>query len=219
MAVIADVEFAPQEFELGRIFQTEEDVRFEIERMVPLGESIIPFVWVYNGASGAFEDRVQNHPSVDSFEIRETHDERTLYAFEWRSSRDLVLEGIQAVGGSLLEGTGTAERWRFEIRYPTHEALAEFQAFCLDGNISFEVARIYNPTKPEAGPWFGLSQPQREALVLATEEGYFAIPRQISTKELGRELGISDQAVTERLRRGISRLMEHTLMVEQIATE
>lgn len=213
MSVIADVEFAPQAFELGRIFETDADLHLEIERVVPLGETIIPFVWVYDGGISGFVDRVQNHPSVEKFEIRESHDNRNLYAFEWESSRDLVLEGIQSVDGSLLEGTGTADRWRFEIRFPDHEALTAFQEFCIDANIEFEVVRIYNPTKPEAGPWYGLTQPQREALVLATEEGYFDIPRQISTKELGRQLGISDQAVTERLRRGMSRLMAHTLMV------
>lgn len=41
--------------------------------------------------------------------------------------------------------------------------------------------------------------------------GYYDIPRGCTTKELADELGISDQAVTERLRRAIGSLVRHTL--------
>jgi predicted DNA binding protein len=53
--------------------------------------------------------------------------------------------------------------------------------------------------------------PQREALVLAVERGYYDIPRRCSTAELAAVLGVSDQAVSERLRRGIATLVERTL--------
>jgi len=42
--------------------------------------------------------------------------------------------------------------------------------------------------------------------------GYYSIPRQTSTQELADEFGISDQAVTERLRRAIETLTENTLI-------
>ena len=44
---------------------------------------------------------------------------------------------------------------------------------------------------------------------------YYSIPRQMATRELADEFGISDQAVTERFRRAIETLTENTL----IATE
>jgi hypothetical protein len=49
-----------------------------------------------------------------------------------------------------------------------------------------------------------------EALVLAVERGYYDIPRQCTTAQLAAVLGVSDQAVSERLRRGIATLVERT---------
>jgi predicted DNA-binding protein YlxM (UPF0122 family) len=49
-------------------------------------------------------------------------------------------------------------------------------------------------------------------LVLAVRNGYYSIPRQVSTQELADTLEISDQAVTERLRRAIETLVENTII-------
>ncbi|GAB3704987.1 helix-turn-helix domain-containing protein [Halorubrum pallidum] len=43
--------------------------------------------------------------------------------------------------------------------------------------------------------------------------GYYEIPRGCTTKELADELEISDQAVTERLRRAIVALVTYTLPI------
>lgn len=62
--------------------------------------------------------------------------------------------------------------------------------------------------------WYGLTEPQRETLTRAVQGGYYSIPRRMSTKDLAEELGISDQTVTERLRRAIVTIVENTLMAE-----
>ena len=46
----------------------------------------------------------------------------------------------------------------------------------------------------------------------AVEGGYYSIPRRMSAQDLADEFGISDQAVTERLRRAIVTLTENTLI-------
>lgn len=76
------------------------------------------------------------------------------------------------------------------------------------------IKHIYNPTRPDAGPYFGLTPAQREILGYAVESGYYSLPREVSTQELADEFDISDQAVTERLRRGISTLVLNSLLME-----
>ncbi|TKX52549.1 helix-turn-helix domain-containing protein, partial [Halorubrum sp. SS7] len=115
----------------------------------------------------------------------------------------------------VLGATGTADAWEFELRFPTHEALSAFQDYYVDEDIEVSVARIYNPTKPDAGPWYGLTSPQRETLAAAVDAGYYSLPREISTQELADSFDISDQAVTERLRRGIATLVRNTLLVDE----
>jgi len=46
---------------------------------------------------------------------------------------------------------------------------------------------------------------------LAYERGYFNLPRDVTMEELGEELGISQQAVASRLRRGIRNILAGTL--------
>jgi hypothetical protein len=53
-----------------------------------------------------------------------------------------------------------------------------------------------------------LTPVQRETLRLAYERGYYEIPRGTSLMELASDLGVSDQACSERLRRGIQRILD-----------
>ena len=114
--------------------------------------------------------------------------------------------------GQILSATGTSDGWEFEVRFSGRESLSRCQDCCEDAHISLEVIRVFNPTNPEAGPWYGLSEHQREALTLAVRMGYYDIPRGCTTAELADELGISDQAVTERLRRAIGAFGRNALL-------
>lgn len=107
-----------------------------------------------------------------------------------------MFRAVKRVNAYILNATGTGDSWRFELRFPSHEAMSTFQDRCQDAVVNFEVIRVYNPSKPDLGPWFGLTERQREAIVVAVEEGYYDIPRDCTTVELGEALGISDQAVT-----------------------
>lgn len=52
-----------------------------------------------------------------------------------------------------------------------------------------------------------ISEKQAEAVRLAAEGGYFEIPRDVSMSEIADELDICGQAASERLRRGIAKLI------------
>jgi predicted DNA binding protein len=57
-----------------------------------------------------------------------------------------------------------------------------------------------------------LTQPQREALHLAYDRGYFETPRQTTLAELARELDITGQSLGARLNRGINTVLAQTLV-------
>jgi predicted DNA binding protein len=58
----------------------------------------------------------------------------------------------------------------------------------------------------------GLTDPQREALITAVENGYFDVPARATLESISEALGITSQAVSERLNRGTKTLVEATLM-------
>jgi predicted DNA binding protein len=212
MSVIAHLRVPASSFELGRILDIRRGASVELENLVPLGEKAVPFFTVHDAARDSFEANVADHPSVDHIQEVSRHDSQTLYSLDWAVSRDVFFQGIHETSAQLLSATGTAETWEFELRFPSHEALSELQEFCSNAHIPLEVGRIYNPTKPGTGPWYGLTETQRETLIRAVEGGYYSIPRKMSTKDLAASFDVSDQAVTERLRRAIVTLVENTLI-------
>jgi len=214
MSVIADLQVPATKFELGRILAMEQPVSVVLETMVPMGQQTVPFFWVHDHDRDVFEEAVREHHAVERLREVEVHEHRVLYAFRWRTDSDELFTAFAEADAQLLEATGHALSWEFELRFPDHEHLSTFKERCDDADIELDVRRIYNPTKPESGPYYGLSHAQREALSTAVSEGYYSIPRRISTKELGGRLGISDQATTERLRRAIITLTEHTILTE-----
>ncbi|MDV7349069.1 helix-turn-helix domain-containing protein [Halorubrum distributum] len=215
MSVIVELTVPSTAFELGRILRVEGPTQITLETMVPLGGKPTPFVRIRNDARETFERSVSDHPSVNEIQLVDTHDDETLYALDWEPSDASLLRRVLDLDAVLLGATGTTDSWGLELRFPTHEALSAFQDHYVEEDIGVTVERIYNPTKPDAGPWYGLTPPQRETLGAAVSAGYYSLPRQISTQELADSFDISDQAVTERLRRGISTLVRNTLLVEE----
>ena len=212
MSVITDVRIPPDDFELGQILRLDEATAIELETLVPSDAATVPLFWVYDSVGDSFLDAVERYPTVDSVTEMDVFEDRTLFRLDWDASQDRLFQCILSNQGQILSATGTPEGWNFELRFPDHESMSKYQTCCEDAHISSELLRVYNPTDPGAGPWYGLTEPQREALMLAVRMGYYDIPRGCTTEELANELGISDQAVTERLRRAIGSFARHTLL-------
>jgi predicted DNA binding protein len=212
MAVIAHLRIPAAAFELGQILDVTDGASIVLENLVPLGERAVPFFSVHGDVASAFESDVRAHDSVTEISEISSHNDRILYALDWEVGADTFFRGIDDVGATILSAAGGPDSWEFELRFGTHEALGQFREYCSDNDISVEVSRIYNPARPESGPFYGLTQPQRETLVRAVQGGYYSIPRSVSTQDLAEEFGISDQAVTERLRRAIITLVDNSLV-------
>jgi predicted DNA binding protein len=219
MAVIAQLRIPATSFELGRILEMESGTAIVLENLVPLGETAVPFFTVSGDAHETFEASVRDHPSVTRLDEVGRHAEERLFSLEWDATRDVFVQGVVEHGGQILDGTGSADSWQFEIRFPIHDRLSEFTEYCDDANIDLDVGRLYNPTTPGNGIWYGLTTAQRETLMAAVRGGYYAIPRRMSTTDLADRFDISDQAVTERLRRAIVTLTENTLVAAEDQAE
>lgn len=215
MSVIVELTLPSRAFELGRILTVEQTTRVRLDTMVPLGGRPTPFVRVEDGARNAFEQTVREHPSVTDITEVASQDSETLYAFKWSVSDDSLFKKLRDMNVELLTATGGTDLWELELRFMNHELLSDFQEYYTDKNIDVTIERIYNPTKPDAGAWYGLTPVQRETLMYAVEQGYYSLPRRVSTQELGERFDISDQAVTERLRRGIETIVTNTLLATE----
>ena len=219
MSVIVELRVGAGEFELGRVLEPLGDSDVELETVVPLREQPVPLVLVRDHVGETVESRIARHPSVEAIREVERHERTVLYALDWDASRDRLVEAMSTVEGHLRSGRTDGSAWAFEVRFPSHDALSRFGERCEDARVDITLDRIYDPSGTGRGPWPGLTERQRETLVRAVDAGYYDIPRRISTATLAEEFGVSDQAITERLRRAIVALTEHTLLVSEIDEE
>jgi predicted DNA binding protein len=213
MVVILKIHVLAGAFALGRALPVPEGARVELETLVDRGERSQPYLWVMAPDIDAALSAVRERASADVTTV-EVIEDRALVALDWDANRGDLFSGIGRCGGQILTGRGDHEGWEFDVRFPEHADLSRLRRFCEEHGIEFTVGGIYAATVPETDPSFGMTERQRETLECAVQLGYYDIPRRCRTSDLARHFVISDQAVMERLRRGIANLVSATLSPE-----
>jgi hypothetical protein len=211
MATVARFTVDSTEFPLGSVFERVPGVTVELERVVPTVGSVVPYFWVRGAGVDDIAAEFSDHPGVRNIQLIDVIDHEYLLRCEWSAEYEGVLSGLVETGVALLSAIGTADRWTFEIRGDDHDSIAEFQRYCLDRGVPVTVTALHSLESLREQSEFGLTDAQREALLLAYERGYFEEPRQTSLAELAAELDISRQALASRLRRGHERLIRSAL--------
>jgi hypothetical protein len=212
MSVIADIDVPPDAFPFGETLASHPDLEITLDRIVPLGESKVPYFWARDDDEDRIEQSLRRDPHVEDLTIVDRLDGEILVKVEWNSPSDDLFEGLVEVGATIQEATGTADRWSFRLRFDDYDGVNAFYRWCADHDIAVDLRRIHNPAVPEAvGLGIGLTDTQRETLLTALDEGYFAVPRETNLVTLAEELGISDTALSQRLRRGLTALLTATL--------
>lgn len=212
MSVILEFTIDHEAFAPGRVIGSATDGEIELERIVPVGGIDIPFFWVRDVEGSDLAASVEESDYIENLQVLDRVGDRTLYRVEWTGEYEDLVEGLTASEATILEASGSGT-WSFRVRFPDHQLLADFYGFCTDHDIPIDVGRVYALTEESLqGQVFGLTAEQRDALVLALRRGYFATPRETNMDDLAAELGISQQAFSERLRRGTEKVLHGVLL-------
>lgn len=113
-------------------------------------------------------------------------------------------------GARVLDVTGSDGSWGLRAQFRSQAAFSTFRSYCRDEDIEFDLRRLDWDIDSDAALEAWLTPVQREALLLAYRSGYFDVPRGITQRELAEDLDISPSAVSQRLRRATSHLIEKT---------
>lgn len=210
MIVIVDISIPADAFPLGRVLEEYPDVEIELERLVPLREAIIPLFWVNDGDTDAIETTLRDDPMTDSVKQLTRTDARVLYEIQWSPDIDGLVQLLIETDARILEAEGTANVWDFRLQFGSRKDLSAFRDACEAHDIPLTLRRLYNPALPEEDGQ--LSGPQYEALVAAYRGGYFEVPRGTTMGSIADRFGISDSAVSQRIRRGTAALIAETLV-------
>lgn len=211
MATVMEFTSPAEEFPLGTVFENLPDVTVELERLIPDGTLIIPYFWVRGAKATDIEAAFETHAGVVSVDLIDEAGSEYLMRAEWDREYFGVLNALGEANIVVLSGVGTKNGWRFEVRGENRQVISDFRTLCHEHDIPIEITAVH-ALLPLGGDSYELTDTQREALVLAYERGYFDSPRAVSLDTIADELGITQQSLSSRLRRGHRRLIGGTLI-------
>ena len=188
------------------------DVYFYVEQTAMADTDDTLNLWISTGDASAIDGALEGDPSVTDYERLKGRNGEYLYRITLSKEIRLVRELIHGYDGTITEVYGDADGWTLEIRFPDREKFSEldqeFEQFGI--HPTYQSIESFDDSDEEL--MNVLTESQRRSIELAVEKGYYQVPRNASLKDLATELGISHQALSERLRRAEKRLAK-----EQIA--
>lgn len=214
MATLVELSLPASDFALGRLLTAGTKIHIEFERIVPVSTNVVPLFWAWNSDIDAFEERICATDHVQELiEIVQVEDRR-LYLLNWEIPEGGFFEGFTETEVIIRSAHGyDDESWEFELLFPSQEELTTFHNYCRDVDIQYTIGEMH--VLSEAGSDLlenVLTEKQRDALLLALQRGYFQTPRQVTLSELVDELDISQQSLSDLIRRGNEALLEHALL-------
>lgn len=215
MAIEASFTVEHADFPLGAVFEQLTDVTIELDRIVPTGESIIPYFWISADDTDKLTTDLSDDLGIDQVKVIDQVEKQMFVRIDWNLTHESILTAIVHTEITLLSGIGKEKQWTFEVRASEQEDLSDFQAYCQDHDIPIELTALHAVSPLKSDREYDLTDGQRNALVLAYSSGYFDSPRDATQADLAEELGVTRQAVSSRLQRGLRRLVASTLITPE----
>lgn len=215
MSTIAEIELPADEFALYQTLTAFPDVHFEIIRIAAHEQKLTPYVQVSGDDLEGFDSAIEADPSVDNATLVDDLERERLYRMDWCDGIEAVQHMVGDEAAAVVEMHGRDSHWQLRVLFPNRASLSSTSEFCTDAGLTFTVRTVHDLERSTGSGGFGLSTDQYETLVTAAEQGYFDVPRSVTMDELAESLGISQQAVSERLRRGHRALVNSALRPDE----
>lgn len=211
MSLIAEFSVSSPELTLYEATTAVPGVTLELTNQIATDpERPVLFFWAVGDCLAEFDSAVRDDWTLTDVETYTELETRQLYRAQLSPEVELVSYPVWvAAGGSRLESTCSKGVWRNRFRFPDRDALHRIRQWCLDNDISFTLHHLYRESVEDGvGSGHDLTDDQVRTLTRAYESGYYEIPRRATAGDLAEDLGVSQQAVSERLRRAYAELIE-----------
>ena len=216
MSTIVQLGIPAEEFALRETLPKVGDVEVQAERVVAHGrESVMPFCWAAGEDLDAFEDALADDPTVENERRLSGLRDGRFYQMEWVDEIDVLVHSITEHGAAILKAHGEGNRWHLRILFSDREAFSQTHEYCRDRGLNVDIEQVHELSGSGDVSQYGLSEQQYDALTTALERGYYEVPRDASARDLADVLGISHQAISERLRRGHENLVANALVMDR----
>lgn len=211
-----DVTVPADALALGHALGVAPAVSVSAERMASHARTeALPYLWGTDGTDDldALETAAGDDATVETFECIDRSEPARLYHVTWSEPVSARLQSLLDGHGVILEAKARADTWRLKFRFNTHEDVQAFRDQFSDLGTEITVERLFSPKTPRQGE-YNLTARQQRALLAAFKAGYFNAPRDVQMTELADEFDISTNAMSERLRRAVSTLVENSIYID-----
>lgn len=211
MAIEASFTVDQPDFPLSAVFEDLAGATIELDRVVPTTDAVVPYLWIYGGDAGDLTTDLSADAGIDDVTLVDELNDHFIVRVTWNLDHESILTAIVETDIVLLSGVGSEERWTFEVRASERDELSAFQTYCRDHDIPMELTQLHELSRLDSKDEYDLTDGQRQVLELAYASGYFDSPRAATQGDIAAELGVSRQAVSSRLQRGLRRLLADTV--------
>jgi predicted DNA binding protein len=170
--------------------------------------------WIEAPDFDAVETALAEDHTVADFSVIVEKGNRRTYQIEYTDEAALVSPTVNEIGGIVRETESHTRGWNLRLEFRDHESLYHLHEYAQERGIRLDMLDV-RQRRPDDDSGLGLTDAQAEALVCAHVHGFYDEPREISLEGLASILGISQTAVSGRLRRGATRLIEEVLVEEE----
>ncbi|WP_132057377.1 helix-turn-helix domain-containing protein [Halorussus amylolyticus] len=173
-------------------------------------------LWASGDDFETFESALDADSTATDWRVLAEVDDQRLYQVELAARGDelMTYHSWADLGAVFVSSKRVGDGWRTRIRFPDRESLREYAAYCEEKGLTFDLRQLYDAGGRDDYS-LGLTDRQAETLRTATEMGYFDVPREVELEDLADVLGVSRQAISERLRRATETLVRATISPEQ----
>ena len=193
MTVVGDFAFPGEDFVLqGTVDTPEIDPDIEIERLVAhVDEGLTPYFRSSAEDFEPVEQALADDPTVSNLTQLEAVANERFYRAHWKEGSHGLMTVLQETKGAVLSATFDKGRWEVRLLFSDREDLSDFFDQCRDElEFDIELLRAFDRSNSATYGEYGLSQEQRNALLVALEAGYYEVPRQAQTEDVAEELDI-----------------------------
>lgn len=206
----ARFELPAEEFALAGLFEQVPDARVEIDPLVASPADHTLIVIHSDGSRQAIDAALRSDPTVGAVECFAERAEKWIYQITWQSRPHQLIQRLVDVGVSILSIQGQEGQWNLRVLSSDRDGIAQAHDALEDLGCTADVLSI--STFSGNAERSTLTDDQHEAVVTASKEGYYNIPRDITLEDLANDLDVSHQALSERLRRAHGELVDRVLI-------
>jgi predicted DNA binding protein len=201
VATVFEVEVPAATLALADTFERAPHVEVRLERSVGgARDPTTPFAWIHGVETDRAADLLAADRSVADADMFGEDGDSCLFEIDFDGGICAFTETISERDGVIVRASATNGVWTFQLRFTDRSDVGEVFDDEFTRQYEATVTRLYGSNDAPTVR-AGVTEKQRQALEAAFEMGYYTVPRGVDLRAVGNRLGVSRQAVSERLRR------------------